>query len=193
MEVVIVIGLDTGCFVFGKVWFNCKDTKREILLYRIQDGTPRRPRSQTPSRGVLGGGGVSRPSVADHRDWLKYCTKMVWCLNSTPGFVKVTERVQISNIGILEKTWATRDCQLPCLARKQWIQWDYWKRTSRTKKKRGKRCCQRAKCCSFMGFCSVLSQNIVGCNPAGASRSWLVDGMFEFNSCILPAQLFTER
>ena len=92
------------------------------------------------------------------------------------------------------KTWATRDCQLPCLARKQWIQWDYWKRTSQTKKKRGKRCCQRAKCCSFMGFCSVLSQNIVGCNPVGASWSWLVDGMFEFNnSCILPAQLLTER
>ena len=48
----------------------------------------------------------------------------------------------------------------------------------------GKRCCLCATSCSFMAFCSVLSQDIVDCNPVGASRSWLIDEMFELNSCI---------
>ena len=57
----------------------------------------------------------------------------------------------------------------------------------------GKRCCLCAKSCSFMGFCSVLSQDIVDCNPVGASQSWLIDEMSELNSCILPAQISIER
>ena len=66
MEVVIVIGLDTGCFVFGKVWFNCKDIyqKRDFLVPNSRWNSQEAPESNAVERRF--GGGWSFPA---QRSW----------------------------------------------------------------------------------------------------------------------------